>query len=469
MPASIHDKLLNAMHRFKLCHRDDRLIVAVSGGADSVALLHLLCSLPEFSLKLVVAHLNHLLRGEESDADERFVRELANGYGLPCEVRRSDVEQHAKQWRLSLEEAGRKARYDFFEELKMQYEAVAVAVAHHADDQAETFLLRLLRGAGTTGLSAMAPVNQGGIIRPLLEISRQELRDYLTEKQLTFREDTSNTDRSFLRNRIRHELLPLLADYSPGISGRLAGTARMIGEDEALLAESTSEHFSRIATLGEGWCALSRTALVREPEAQRLRLYRSATAAVLGDLKRFERLHFLLLDSCLRKETTGTQLDLPRRLVAVLTAEHLLLAHKEQLQISPPITCIVNGPGRYDLGNGLVLIFDHAPVPDSWRNIASTITYIDPEQDPFPWQIRPIVPGERMELLGMAGSRAVQDILTDLKIPHYLRCSLPVITSGGRTVWLAGIRRTRHALVQSNSKSVLCITLSGTEKLPLFP
>ena len=457
------------MHQFNLCRRDDRLIVAVSGGADSVALLHLLCSLPEFPLKLVVAHLNHLLRGEESDADECFVRELATGYGLPCEVRRSDVKRRAGQWRLSLEEAGRKARYTFFEELRTQYDAVAVAVAHHADDQAETFLLRLLRGAGTTGLSAMAPLNQVGIIRPLLALSRQELRAWLAEKQLTFREDASNQDHRFLRNRIRHELLPLLADYSPGISGRLAVTARMIGEDEALLAESTGEHFNRIATLGTGWCALSRTALALHPEAQRLRLYRRAAAAVLGDLKRFERLHFMLLDGCLRKGTTGAQLDLPRRLVAVLTAEHLLLAPKQQLQISQPVTCSVNGPGRYDLGNGLILLFDHAPVPDSWQYIVPTTTWVDPGQAPFPWRIRPIVPGERMELLGMNGSRAVQDIVTDLKIPHYLRRSLPLIECGGAPLWLAGIRRSRHALVPSGLKSALRITLSGTEKLPLFP
>ncbi|MBV5336755.1 MAG: tRNA lysidine(34) synthetase TilS [Deltaproteobacteria bacterium] len=189
----LQHRLLQSIRDNSLCRPDDRLIVAVSGGADSVALLDLLTTLPDFPLQLVVAHLNHHLRGAESDGDETFVRNLASQYGLPCEVTHTDIRQMAQQTGRSLEEAGRVARYTFFEQQRQHHHASAIAVAHHADDQAETFLLRLLRGAGTTGLSAMAPVNHARIIRPLLEVTRQELRNHLTLRQLCFREDATRT------------------------------------------------------------------------------------------------------------------------------------------------------------------------------------------------------------------------------------------------------------------------------------
>lgn len=469
MPVSTSQKVLHAIRQLHLCRCHDTLIVGVSGGADSVALLDLLVTLPDIPLTLVVAHLNHQLRGEESAADERFVRKLAAQYNLSCEVRCVDVRQLARLERMTLEEAGRKARYAFFEELRYQYHAVATAVGHHADDQAETFLLRLLRGAGTTGLTSMSPVNQACIIRPLLELTRQELREYLSTNGIAFREDSSNTDQNYLRNRIRHELLPLLQEYNPAIAQRLAATACLLREDETLLSHCTENAFQQINRSGSGWAALPQRYLKQQPRPLRLRLYRKSIETILGDLKRFERRHHQLLDELLLEGTTGARLNLPRNVIAVLTAGHLLFAHREHVQIPPPCRCTINGPGMYELGNGLSLFIDQALVPDSWEGIAHTTTYVNPDLAPFPWQVRPIIPGERMELLGMKGSRAVQDILTDLKFPHYLRRSLPLIICDEMPLWLAGVRRTRLALVQPDQKRAVRITLSGKEKMPLFP
>jgi len=350
MSVTLHQKVLYAIQQRSLCQRNDCLIVGVSGGADSVALLDLLTSLPDFPLTLIIAHLNHLLRGDESTADEHFVRERAAHYQLSCEIRCCDVKQLAKQERMTLEEAGRTARYRFFEELRQHYHAVAVAVAHHADDQAETFLLRLLRGAGTTGLAAMAPITQARIIRPLLELTRQELRVYLAEKQLAFREDSSNADHSYLRNRIRHELLPLLQDYNPAISQRLTATACLLGDDEALLSQYTDTAFNQQpARSGRGWTALPLSDLKREPRALRLRLYRKTLETVLGNLQRFELLHYQLLDKLLLEGTTGNRLNFPRGLVATLTADHLLLARNELLRPALPRSFALDSPGCYEL------------------------------------------------------------------------------------------------------------------------
>ncbi|WP_281185466.1 tRNA lysidine(34) synthetase TilS [Trichlorobacter lovleyi] len=469
MPAPIHHKLLDAIQRFNLCRPGDCLIVGVSGGADSVALLDLLATLPGFPLTLVVAHLNHCLRGAESDGDQQFVQQLADRYQLPCELRCVDISQLARQQRLSLEETGRTARYAFFDELRTRHHAAAIAVAHHSDDQAETLLLRLLRGAGTTGLSAMAPLNRDGIIRPLLGISRQELREHLTARGLVFREDSSNTDQAYLRNRVRHELLPLLQEYNPAIAERLSATASLLGEDETLLLHCTETAFRQLACSGTGWNALALAGLRQQPHALRLRLYRMAIASLRGHQQRFELRHYQLLDRLLLEGSTGAGLNLPGRLTALLTADRLLFAPKELLQPVPPCSCTIAGTGSYELGNGLTLTVEVASSPASWHDLSAAVCYVDPEQASFPWQVRPIISGDRMELLGSTGSRSIQDLLTDLKFPRHLRPFLPLVCHNNCPLWLAGIRRSRHALVPLNHLQAIRITLSGQDQLPLFP
>lgn len=466
--SSLHREIASAIRQFDLCRPGDRIIVAVSGGADSVALLDLLATQPEFPLQLVVAHLNHGLRSSESDQDEQFVQQLAAKYGLTCETESCDVHDLARQQRSSLEDAGRTARYDFFQRLRTSYQASAIAVGHHLDDQAETFLIRLLRGAGTTGLASMAPRTATGIIRPLLNISRQELRRYCTERQLPFREDRSNSDQSFLRNRIRHQLLPLLTGYNPSISQQLATTAHLLGEDETLLDHCTEAVFNQLAQIGAGWIALSLQGLAAHPRALRLRLYRRILQTLRGSLHRYELRHFLLLDDLQQCNQTGTTCNLPDRIEAMLTGRHLLLAQQAVLHPSPLQVLQLPGPGTFDLGNGLNLTISSTNAVPHWHQLPPTTCYVDPQLAPFPWVVRPYAAGERLELLGMQGSRRIQDILTDLKIPRHLRPCLPLLCQDNRPLWLAGIRRTRHALVSATSSERLQVTLNGFEKLPLF-
>lgn len=468
MLSGLQQRVQHAIRQYALCTPDDCLIVAVSGGADSVALLDLLATLPGYHLKLVVAHLNHQLRDEASDADEQFVQTLAERYGCPCVVSRCDVRQLAQQAGQSLEEAGRNARYDFFEATRQQYSAAAIAVAHHHNDQAETLLHRLIRGSGTTGLSAMAPRNQNKVIRPLLTISRQELRCYLTQRNLDFREDASNRDQTFLRNRIRHELLPLLDSYTPGMASRLTATAQLLAEDEALLAAITEATFHHCAETGPGWVCFERARLVGQLPALQARLFRAAITLLLGDLQRYERLHSDLLGKLLHTGTTGNRLQLPRGITAELTSNSLVFARSDLLQPVPPISCIITATGSYDLGNGLSLVVEAAAAPDSWRQLPRTEAYVAAAEAPFPWLVRPIIPGERFPLLGLTGSRALQDILTDLKLPRYIRRRLPLVGYAGVPLWLPGACRSRHALLSPGCGAVLRIALIGLEKFPLM-
>ena len=445
------------------------LVVAVSGGADSVALLDLLSSLPCYSLRLVVAHLNHLLRGPESDADEEFVRKLAERYAVPCEISRVDVTELARTRRISVEEAGREARYSFFEETRNKHNAQAIAVAHHADDQAETVLIRLLRGAGTAGLSGMSPRTDRLIVRPLLGITSAELRLHLENHSVSFREDASNQDRLYLRNRIRHDLIPLLSSYNPAISERLAITARLLAEDEQLLVEITRDKWAALAVSGNRWAALPRSAISAEPLAMRLRLYRQSIINISGDLRRIEYKHCLAIDALLLNGDTGSRVSLPKGLSAVLTKDRILLARQDVLEPLPPVSCCIYRPGTYNLGNGLSLRVEPSSVPDDLHSTPKFIAYIDPESAPFPWMVNSLSTGERIQPFGMNKSRLVSDILTDYGLPRHLRCAIPLLCCPAGPLWLAGIARTSLAPVSESSTAIFKIYLEGRELLPLFP
>lgn len=448
------------------CIPGDCLIVGVSGGADSVALLHLLHTLPEFPLRLVVAHLNHCLRGADSDADEDFVRHLAEEtLGVCCEIRRVDVAAEAARSGDNLEQAGRSARYRFFDELRQQHQATAIAIAHHRDDQTETLLLRLLRGAGTTGLGGMRMQTDQQVIRPLLEFSRVELLEYLHDQGMTYREDSSNSDQSYLRNRIRHQLLPLLTDYNPAVSVQLASTAHLLQEDEELLEEYTGQIYHKLAVTGNGWAAFPRTSLRELRRGLRSRLYRMAIRQLQGNLRHIERKHLTQLDECLLTGNTGSSRSLPGSLIGLLTTNRLVIGYEQLLYLPPPHRLTITDYGCHNLGNGQSLCIEAAPAPDNWNSVPSSTTYIDLQCAPFPWQVRPHQPGERMEPLGMHGHRSVQDILTDRKIPRHQRASLPLVCSGEQIIWLAGVCRSRHALLHPGSTSVM-IKLSDSTLLP---
>ncbi len=240
----LEKRVLNYIGAMRLISPGDRLVVAVSGGADSVALLHILHDAhAKLGVKLLVAHFDHRLRGSESDADAEFVSDLARRYELPFVLDREDVAAAAKRNKWNLEDAARRLRYAFFERLIREGRANRIAVAHTADDQAETVLAHLIRGTGPTGLGGIYPV-AGNVVRPLLAIRREDLRAYLREHRQTWREDATNLDVSRLRARVRARLVPMLeSEFSPRIVGRLSELARLSREEQEFWNAVTEDRF----------------------------------------------------------------------------------------------------------------------------------------------------------------------------------------------------------------------------------
>jgi len=315
-----------ATHRLLPPHA--RVVVAVSGGADSVALLHILVTL-QASLKLTlrVAHLDHGLR-ERSAEDARFVQELGARWGVPVSSERRPVGAICKREGWSLEDGARRVRYQFLVEVAGRHSASRIAMAHTADDQAETVLMRLVRGTGLLGLGAI-PIRRQledeiWVVRPLLAVWRQEVLAYLEEVRLAHREDETNGDDRFVRNRIRRQLLPLLErDYNPNIKGTLTLLAEQSRWDYAYLEEAAGRQWKRTAKVhpctaaADGGVtpsprvAISIPAFLRQPKALQRQLVRQAIRHVRGELGRFEFRHWVEAERLFAERPAGTVVDLP--------------------------------------------------------------------------------------------------------------------------------------------------------------
>jgi len=297
-------RVAHAIAAHQLLRRADRVLVGVSGGADSVALLHILVRLqPSFNLTLYVVHVDHQLR-PASAADAEFVGTLAERFHVPVIIERRDVAALCRKARWSLEDGARRIRYQCFLEAARRYTADAIALAHTADDQAETVLMRLVRGSGLTGLAGIpaARLTEGvRIVRPLLTVWRRDITRYLDGERLPHREDPSNEDVRFVRNRIRHELLPLLArDYNPNIKGALIQLAEQSRCDSTYLQASALRQWKRLARPSRsGSVTMTVRTLARQPKALQRQLVRHAIQRVQGDLNQFEFRHWLAVERLL--------------------------------------------------------------------------------------------------------------------------------------------------------------------------
>lgn len=445
----------------KLFKAGDTIIVALSGGADSTALLDLLSKLPDIHLSLVAAHLNHSLRGPDSDADEEFSRSLALRYAIPFESRRIDVKAFAARHGLNLEDAGRRSRIAFFCEMREKWRATAVALAHHAGDQAETVLMRLLRGSGPHGLSGMPFRNGRGFVRPMLEITRQEIEAYLAKNGLAWREDASNRDTAFLRNRIRHELLPLLERYNPAIRERLTETAALLSDENELLGQMAEKAATQACTVNNEGLACDISLLAAEPPAIRRRVFRLALQRLAGNLNHFTNRHIEALELLSVSPSPNATLNLPQGVTAVREYASLLLRRTTAAPLSASGEVLIEEPGHYPLpGGGLLTVTFEPSLPD-FAALPSNTTCFDLDKVPFPWLVRTFRPGDRIVPLGMNGGKKVKEIFIDSKIPLPQRQQIPLIFSGDTLIWVCGLRSSELAKVDSSSSRFIRAVFSA--------
>jgi tRNA(Ile)-lysidine synthase len=431
------------------------ILVAVSGGADSVAMLHALAALRTRSgFTLIAAHLNHRLRGPEADRDENFVRELCAKLDVALMVERTSSLTVTTS---NLEERARETRHAFLNRLAERHRAGLIALAHQADDQAETVLMRLLRGAGAAGLAAMGEKGPGRLWRPLLTVKRTAIIAYLGAIGTTWITDSSNVSRAVLRNRIRLDLLPLLErDFAPGVAGRLTELAgQMRALDEYV---SNAAHAELAQRLKGGQLALEGFSRLHPALAHAV--IRESVRERLGDLRRISRDHIgMMLELCQGMNPSGCVI-LPggwrlRRKYGLARFEHT----KERcVEPARPGLIKLKERGMTRVAQCDVTFHSRLSERSARRPIApprdATEAIFDADQLREVLAVRAVHPGDRLEPHGLAGSRKVQDLFVDRKVPRPLRAAWPLVVAGEKILWIPGIARSRTALVTASSINV---------------
>jgi tRNA(Ile)-lysidine synthase len=464
---SLTQRVLLTIGRHALLRDGARVLVALSGGADSVAMLLLLRDLEQDGVLAVAgaAHLNHQLRGGDADADEAFCAALAAGMGVPFLAGRADVLARARAGKRSIEDAARSARYEFLERAAGELSADVIAVAHTREDQAETFLLRLLRGSGTRGLAAIQP-RAGRVVRPLLDVARADLRAFLASRGQAFREDASNADRTIPRNRVRHELIPYLAShFSPRVTDVLARDAALARQDEEFLRGEAIKLAAGIVLTDEA-VRIDVAGLSRAPRALSSRVVQMALEHHAGS----KPISFDHVEQVLA--LAGNDTGLPR---GVSLPGQYAVRDGGTIVLRPGRSRIAAGansfafslsiPGEVELRpQRLAVGAERAPAPvlqagrpNQWVGRGTEVGVAAGALE-LPLAVRSRRPGDHFRPLGAPGDRKLQDFLVDRKVARDDRDSLPLVVDGrDRIVWVVGQAVAEDFRVTDPSQGVLLL------------
>jgi len=460
-------RVINFIRQYGLMPGGEMLIVAVSGGADSVCLLHLLARWrDELGVELHVAHLNHELRGDESDSDARYVADLAGYLSLPITVGRQNVAGYRSRKKCSLEEAARELRYSFLAKVAGETGSRRVIVGHTRDDQVETVLMHILRGTGVSGLCGLkpcspmmygegVPLQQGEgnlvVVRPLLELTREETQNYCQEHGLGARMDSSNMSLSFFRNRLRLELLPLLRGYNPNVDEGLLRLAEIAGEDQSFMEKQALQLWDDMAWQEGGAVGLDSKKLCGLSVSLQRQIIRLGIARTLGDSRDIEAKHIELVRALLNK-VTGKKIALPRGLVCRTEYGRVIL-ELSPLPCRPvlplPGETLLEVPGETILPGWRVLasIFSRADGHDfGWGEEARKpggerlTAEFDLQRTGVELSVRQRQRGDRFQPLGMGMPKKLRRFMVDAKIPRSLRGDVPIVCAHGQVIWVVGWR-----------------------------
>jgi tRNA(Ile)-lysidine synthase len=453
----IISRVKGTIERYRMIEPRDHIGVAVSGGVDSVVLLDILAGLrDELNISLVVLHLNHGMRGKEAERDQRFVKALSKEYTLPCFDKMVDCPAYIKEHSLSPQEAAREVRYLFFKEAIEAHTLDKVAMGLTADDQAETVLMRFLTGGGARGLKGIPPL-RGPYIRPLIDVWREELLAYAQHKGLSFVQDSSNMKQAYLRNRVRHKLLPTLREYNPNIKKRLLQLSQILSEDESYLEALADEVVKRIVT-DDGEASIAIPQLLSLPLALQARVLQHAYAQLTsGGTLGYPHINGIL--QMIGGAGGNKRLTLPKDLWAIQVYDTLVLRKGAETPEGITEETELKIPGRTRLdGFGMEIetaVIDKriAPRPDPQE------AYLDYHQLTLPLSVRSVSPGDSFMPLGMDGRKKLKNFFIDLKIPHAERSQIPLVISGDDICWVAGWRIDERFKVEDKTKKTLKLTI----------
>lgn len=445
---------------------NDKVVIAVSGGPDSMCLLHILNSIKsKLKIELIVAHVNHCLRGAEADKDESYVKEFCNKLNIDFYSVRIDINKLAKDRGISSEMAGRVARYEFFEEIKDKTNAQKIAIAHNANDQAETILMRIMRGTGISGIIGIKPMRDGVFVRPLIKVNREEIEYYCEKNHINPRIDKTNLESIYGRNKVRLELIPYIKkNFNKDIVMTLNRLSDTVEIDNDYLEYVSLEKYKLFCEEKKDKIIIHKKAFL-EHRAIVTRIIRKAISYITGSTYNFEKKHILdIID--MQIHVTGTNLDLPNNIKVYNNYGDISIYFKNQQNINKDIN-------EYELFIDKSNVIPEKTIKITLRLVDENeqikfrennfIKYFDYDKIKDKIILRYRKKGDKFTPIGMNGSKKLKDIFINMKIEKSLRDRIPLVCFGDEISWIVGYRVSNKFKVDENTKKILEIRFEGEE------
>ena len=462
----IYEQVIQLIQQYHMVDPGELVLVGVSGGVDSVVLLHVLNGLRQkLGIELHIAHLNHQFRGEEAERDADFVRDLAQQLDIPCTIESYDVPAAIQQQKLSPQDAARHARYRFFDAVAEHTHSHKIATAHHADDQAETVLMGLIRGVGLHGLGGIQPVLHERIIRPFLTIVRADIETFARAEHLEYVTDSSNASRKYLRNAVRLDLLPFIRErFTPAIVTRLTRYAQIFQEDAFFIDKIAARQYTQICQVVDGGVQIDVELFAQQDTTIQRALIYKAFEELTGSRHILGTLHARAVIELFTRKTTGKQISLPKRIVASRSyswgyLQRKIGQHSPRRTISP-ITLSV--PGRTKFDDAIIeteiltteaaesYIHQHADTPNVMEE------FFDYDTISGPITVRFRLQGDYIRPLGMQGKKRVKKFFIDRKVPRHKRHIIPLFVDTQGIFWIVGYGIDERVKLLPHTTTLLC-------------
>ncbi len=459
----IISKVRDTIKKNHLLDKGDTVLLGLSGGPDSVCLLHILNQLKkELDIKIYAAHLNHKIRGVEAQKDAMYVAKLCDEMGIICFIRAIDVPKYCEEKNLSLEEGARILRYNMFFEIKEKIKADKIAIAHNMDDQAETVLMRMMRGTGLQGLKGIEYKRSDGIIRPILDVYRQEIESYCGENQLNPRIDHTNLEDIYTRNKIRLKLIPYMEEnFNPNLKESIARMANLLRDDSDYVDIKANELFLEIGEkLSQNIITLDLEKFLKVHKSLQNRIIRKSIHFILGNIKGIEQKHIEDVMHLAFESKVDLRINLPRGLMVYKKKNEILFTNEELLEkrISYNYKLPKSGYIKIKELNSLV--------ESKIVNVEEVNTYQEDEYTKFfdvdkiygNLTIRNRKDGDKIKILGLGGNKKIKDLFIDLKIPRENRNKVPILCDEKGIIWVIGYRMSEDYKVDKSTQRILKVT-----------
>lgn len=449
------DKIKDTIKKYRMIDHGDKVLLAVSGGPDSVCMAHVLCKIaPEYGLNLHFVYFDHGIR-EATRKEMEFVKNMAKEQGYGFTFGKADVPGYAKLEGISIEEAARKLRYKFLEEVADSEGCDKIALGHTASDQVETLIFRLARGTGLRGLTLIPP-KRDRYIRPLIEITREQVLEYLRRENIPYILDHSNYSLEYTRNFIRHRIIPLLREINPRIETSVLRLREIVEREVAERMRTVRELWTQLIEEGKHGLFLKLEPLSELHDAIKCWVIEETIIKVKGGLGKIEKLHIEQVLEFINSGKAGNRMELPGLHIINYYNKVLVAPRLPEEVIPSPVELPVEGEAIWGNYKFVTRIFSKK----GGLMFSPYIAYFDMSKIDPPLTIRARQPGDRMRIFGKGYSKKLQDIFVDLKVPRYVRDLVPLVCDKNYILWVVGYKRSAHAIITPTTQRVLEIKVT---------